>query len=142
MDTATETSEETISGASTNEGDGEATQSTAEAKPLVLPSLEIKNFRAFKHLTVEKLGRVNLITGLEALWLLAEQDTPQALKALLLDRNEIILTQHEVVKSREGSFEDKNELNNELVRMLSSLFYKNGVNEEKQTASIGSVGKN
>ena len=28
---------------------------------LVLDSLEIKNFRAFKHLRIEKLGRVNLI---------------------------------------------------------------------------------
>ncbi len=45
---------------------------------LVLDSLEIKNFRAFKHLRIEKLGRVNLIVGknnvgklsvLEALWL-------------------------------------------------------------------------
>lgn len=47
---------------------------------LHLDSLEIKNFRAFKHLTIEKLGRVNLIVGknsvgktalLEALWLYA-----------------------------------------------------------------------
>ena len=30
---------------------------------LVLDSLEIKNFRAFKHLRIEKLGRVNLIVG-------------------------------------------------------------------------------
>ncbi len=45
-----------------------------------LDSLEIKNFRTFKHLTIEKLGRVNLIVGknsvgktalLEALWFYA-----------------------------------------------------------------------
>ena len=30
---------------------------------LILPSLEIQNFRAFEHLRIERLGRVNLITG-------------------------------------------------------------------------------
>lgn len=29
----------------------------------MLPSLEIKNFRTFKHLTIEKLAQINLITG-------------------------------------------------------------------------------
>ena len=29
----------------------------------MIPSFEIKNFRLFKHLKIEKLGRVNLITG-------------------------------------------------------------------------------
>ena len=45
---------------------------------LLLDSLEIKGYRCFEHLTIEKLGRVNLIVGknnvgktalLEALWL-------------------------------------------------------------------------
>ncbi len=52
---------------------------------LVLDSLEIKNFRAFKHLRIEKLGRVNLIVGknnvgkssvLEALLLFARRAYP------------------------------------------------------------------
>ena len=30
---------------------------------LILDSLEIKNFRLFKHLEIERLGRVNLIVG-------------------------------------------------------------------------------
>src|SRR5262245_60205982 len=30
---------------------------------LILDSLEIQNFRTFQHLRIEKLGRVNLITG-------------------------------------------------------------------------------
>ena len=30
---------------------------------LVLPSLEIRNFRGFRHLQIERLGRVNLIVG-------------------------------------------------------------------------------
>jgi len=52
---------------------------------LVLDSLGIKNFRAFKHLRIEKLGRVNLIVGknnvgktsvLEALLLFARRAYP------------------------------------------------------------------
>lgn len=52
---------------------------------LVLDSLEIKNFRAFKHLRIEKLERVNLIVGknnvgkssvLEALLLFARRAYP------------------------------------------------------------------
>ena len=34
---------------------------------LHLDSLEIKNFRCFEHLTIEKLGRVNLIVGKNSL---------------------------------------------------------------------------
>jgi AAA15 family ATPase/GTPase len=30
---------------------------------LILNSLEIRNFRAFHHLCIERLGRVNLIAG-------------------------------------------------------------------------------
>ena len=48
---------------------------------LLLDSLKIKGYRCFEHLTIEKLGRVNLIVGknnvgktalLEALWIWAE----------------------------------------------------------------------
>ncbi len=30
---------------------------------LILNSLEIRNFRGFRHLQIERLGRVNLIVG-------------------------------------------------------------------------------
>lgn len=49
---------------------------------LLLPSLEIQNFRAFQHLAVRRLARVNLVVGknnagktslLEALWLYAHR---------------------------------------------------------------------
>ncbi|MCU0239412.1 MAG: AAA family ATPase [Pyrinomonadaceae bacterium] len=49
---------------------------------LLLDSLEIKGYRCFEHLTIEKLGRVNLIVGknnvgktalLEALWIWANK---------------------------------------------------------------------
>ncbi len=65
--------------------------------PLVLDSLEIKNFRAFKHLRIEKLGRVNLIVGknnvgkssvLEALWLYAHNGSQRYVWQVLSQRNE------------------------------------------------------
>ncbi len=65
---------------------------------LVLDSLEIKNFRAFKHLRIEKLGRVNLIVGknnvgkssvLEALWLYTAKGDPRVVVQLLRERDEL-----------------------------------------------------
>ncbi len=64
---------------------------------LVLDSLEIKNFRAFKHLRIEKLARVNLIVGknnvgkssvLEALWLYATNGKLAIILSLLGARDE------------------------------------------------------
>jgi hypothetical protein len=64
---------------------------------LVLDSLEIKNFRAFKHLRIEKLGRVNLIVGknnvgkssvLEALWLYGKKGDLSIIWSILGARDE------------------------------------------------------
>lgn len=64
---------------------------------LVLDLLEIKNFRAFKHLRIEKLGRVNLIVGannvgktslLEALYLYVEQGNLELIWEILGARDE------------------------------------------------------
>src|SRR5713226_8100994 len=66
---------------------------------LLLNSLEIRNFRGFDHLQIERLGRVNLIVGknnigksslLEALQLYACRATsPTCIWELLKVRNEI-----------------------------------------------------
>lgn len=57
-------------------------EASSAASSLILNSLEIQGFRGFRHLRIEKLGRVNLIVGknsvgktalLEALWLYATQ---------------------------------------------------------------------
>jgi ABC-type transport system involved in cytochrome c biogenesis ATPase subunit len=64
---------------------------------LILNSLEIRNFRGFEHLTIERLGRVNLITGrnntgksalLEALRLYARKGSPKLIKEMLEERDE------------------------------------------------------
>ena len=73
------------------------TEEATTKKPLILDSLEIKNFRAFRHLTIEKLGRVNLITGknsvgktalLEAVWLYTHGGYPIWLRVFLEVRDE------------------------------------------------------
>lgn len=65
---------------------------------LPLDSLEIKGYRCFEHLTIEKLGRVNLIVGknnvgktalLEALWIYTQGSYGQIWHDILLRRNEI-----------------------------------------------------
>lgn len=64
---------------------------------LILDSLEIRNFRAFRLLQIERLGRVNLIVGknnvgktclLEALWLYARRGVPNLISDLLEARDE------------------------------------------------------
>lgn len=68
---------------------------------LVLDSLEIENFRTFRHLKIEKLGRVNLIVGknnvgktslLEALKVYANGGTLRSVRQLLADRQESLST--------------------------------------------------
>ncbi len=67
---------------------------------LHLDSLEIKNFRCFEHLVIEKLGRVNLIVGknsvgktclLEALLVYATNANFSVIQKLLTDRGELNL---------------------------------------------------
>lgn len=65
-----------------------------------LPSLEIKNFRCFEHLVIEKLGMVNLIVGqngvgktslLEGIWLMASGASWPVLHSILYRRNELVV---------------------------------------------------
>src|SRR5258706_4856233 len=64
---------------------------------LILNSLEIHNFRAFRDLKIERLGRVNLIVGknnvgktclLEALQVYAKRGSPELIWEILGARNE------------------------------------------------------
>lgn len=65
---------------------------------LILDSLEIRNFRAFRHLEIERLARINLIVGennvgkttlLEALHLYASRGEPTVALNLLAERDEV-----------------------------------------------------
>lgn len=64
---------------------------------LLLDSLEIKGYRCFEHLTIEKLGRVNLIVGknnvgktalLEAFWIYSRKGDAELFAEITSDRNE------------------------------------------------------
>src|SRR6266849_7306838 len=64
---------------------------------LILNSLEIRGFRGFRQLQIERLGRVNLIVGknnvgksslLEALQLYAHRGSPRLIWELLVARDE------------------------------------------------------
>jgi predicted ATPase len=66
---------------------------------LLLDSLEIQGYRCFENLTIEKLGRVNLIVGknnvgktalLESLWVYSNQNNPRVLDDILNSRKEHI----------------------------------------------------
>lgn len=65
---------------------------------LLLDSLEIKGYKCFEHLAIEKLKRVNLIVGknnvgktafLEAVWIYANHGDYKVIDKILFDRNEI-----------------------------------------------------
>jgi hypothetical protein len=67
---------------------------------LILENLEIKNFKAFEHLCIEKLGRVNLIAGmnnvgktclLESLSLYASGGAPSVIRDILISRDDAIV---------------------------------------------------
>lgn len=84
----------------------------------MLESLEIKNYRNLKHLQIEELGRVNLITGknntgksslLEAIAVYVTEGNPNIIHELLIERGEFY-------KSSEKNMLQDN------IRSLSSLF--------------------
>lgn len=92
---------------------------------LVLASLEIKNFRAFKHLRIEHLGRVNLIVGknnvgkssvLEALRLYASQGDAFTIFSLLQDR-------FEIAKGKSKHFRRNGNETNQTASSLRYLFH-------------------
>jgi hypothetical protein len=114
---------------------------TSVIPKIVLDSLEVKNFRAFKHITVTQLGRVNLITGknnvgksslLEAIWLYANRGFPFYIWELLSMRNESVRAKH--VRGRLGSIEE------EQISPIKFLFYgRKDVREHLSTIQIGSA---
>lgn len=68
-----------------------------ETDNIILDSLYIKNFRLFKELKIERLGRVNLFVGknnsgktclLEALYLYAKNASPDSLNQIISERGE------------------------------------------------------
>lgn len=93
---------------------------------LLLDSLEIKGYRCFEHLTIEKLGRVNLIVGknnvgktalLEALWIYSQRGRAETLVDLLVARDEL------PNPARFREINEDNKLLRESVWKIRNLFY-------------------
>lgn len=107
---------------------------------LILDSLEIRQFRAFHHLRVERLGRVNLIVGknnvgktclLEALWLYARQGNPVLIWKLLKSRGE----DRESMERRRSGLQTQ-----DWVPAIRHLFYgRKSITESLEPIQIGPV---
>ncbi len=84
----------------------------------MLDSLEIQNYRNFKHLRIEKLGRVNLIIG--------KNNTG---KTSLLEAVSILVKQNDldwiytILENRREHFEDEDMTPQQKFKNLSNLFY-------------------
>jgi hypothetical protein len=105
---------------------------------LNLDSLRIQNFRTFKDLTIDRLGRVNLIVGknnvgktalLEALWVWARRGRFSVIWKLLNERDETLHSSQTdpILLSTEGG---------RLVKSIFQLFYGREADFPKK-ASIG-----
>ncbi len=115
---------------STNIEETEKTETSEDKKSeLLLDSLEIKGYRCFEHLTIEKLGRVNLIVGknnvgktalLEALWIYFSRDG--VLNEILNSRYEDRLS---VSFSGNGNIVSKNLFNRNSVNAKFQIGYVN-----------------
>lgn len=118
-----------------------AVKGKAPMASLILNSLEIRNFRGFRHLQIERLGRVNLIVGknnvgktalLEALWLYSHHGSPSAIWHLLEERNESKRLPPRYIRSVEDT--------QSRILDLKYLFHgRNEIQEESDPIQIGPV---
>lgn len=101
----------------------EKVETSENKKPaLLLDSLEVKGYRCFEHLTIEKLGRVNLIVGknnvgktalLEALRIHANHRDSEVIQDIIFERNESTVKNNlSLESSREDNFAARNLLFN------------------------------
>ncbi len=93
-------------------------------KKLLLENLEIKNFRCYQHLKLEKLGRVNLFVGknsvgkssiLESLRLYSERGSLLSIVSILENRRE--------VSTRRLSSSSESDEDTTLLSVIEYLFY-------------------
>lgn len=110
---------------------------------LVLDSLEIRGFRGFQHLQIEKLGRVNLIVGknnvgksslLEALQIYAKRGDPTLIRNFLRSRDENRLMHSDLYINSEI------EVRENLLLSLRYLFYgRNIISHFTEPIKIGAI---
>jgi ABC-type cobalamin/Fe3+-siderophores transport system ATPase subunit len=124
--------------------------------PLILESLEVRGFRAFNHLLIERLGRVNLIVGknnvgktslLEALLLHIFQGSSEIIWKILEvhdERKRPLLSAAGISEERHHALTDTSRRNYKLARYqapaLRYLFYgRRDIREEIEPLVIGPI---
>jgi AAA15 family ATPase/GTPase len=100
---------------------------------LLLDSLEIENFRCFRHLKIPKLGRVNLITGknnvgksalLEGIWLYFHGFSPAIIRQVLVSREELIEAPYYSGRDQvQKSLFDESLFSNPSINIIKHLFF-------------------
>lgn len=115
--------------------------------PLLFPSLKIENYRTFRHLTINRLGRVNLIVGknnvgksslLEALWLYSYRGHPTALWNLIEKRDE----GYRPAGRYEPRFDNMEDLTDRLRRLKHLFFSRPDVFRTSPKITIGQFQNN
>ncbi|MFL5588192.1 MAG: AAA family ATPase [Ktedonobacteraceae bacterium] len=121
---------------------------------LILNSLEIKNFRGFRHLQIERLGRVNLIVGknnvgksslLEALQIYAYRGSPTLIWELLRAREESkylpgvsgVREEGRYFSSGRSSIERSVEIEDQLIALKYLFYGRKDVRAHLETIQIG-----
>jgi hypothetical protein len=112
--------------------------------PLILDSLEIESFRAFKHLRIDRLGRVNLVTGrnnvgksylLEALWVYAHRGSAWEILQLMQQRDEVQLGGYFGLQGEEIDLDEQ-------ISNIRHIFYgRKDVQEHASPIKIGAIHK-
>lgn len=117
------------------------------AEQLFLESLEIHQFRAFEHLRIERLGRVNLIVGknnvgksslLEALWLYTYQSHPVIVWKILEMRDEGRGPESQPPLTRLGMKEE--ERVEDYSDSVKQIFHRSKDLSQVYQASVGPIG--
>jgi AAA15 family ATPase/GTPase len=99
---------------------------------LLLDSLEIKGYRCFEHLTIEKLGRVNLIVGKNNVGKTALLEA-LSIYAYCRDWNDVYDILHEILRNRKEI--EKIESNTLRFSEYRHLFYNRPYSERHETIS-------
>ena len=115
---------------------------------LILNSLEIRGFRGFRHLQIERLGRVNLIVGknnvgksslLEALQLYAVKGSPAVIWELLRIRDESRYSSEVRDERRYTSFNRSASIEDRLLALKYLFYGRKDVRTQLEPIRIGPV---
>ncbi|MCI0487282.1 MAG: AAA family ATPase [Blastocatellia bacterium] len=115
------------------------------AELLILDSLEISNFRAFRHLRIERLGRVNLIVGknntgktslLEALWLYEYQASPWIIWQILEARDE---GRRPLSRAGRDPLDGEDQEENRILTIKHLFYGRKEVGKDLEPIKIGSI---